>query len=881
MNADRRGAEQQRLDEADTGTVDWRGWGPYLAERAWGTVREDYSADGDAWRSFPHDHARSRAYRWNEDGMAGFCDDGQDWCLALALWNGADPILKERMFGLGGPEGNHGEDVKEYWWHVDATPTHSWNVWRYHYPQRAFPYDDLVATNASRSRTDPEYELADTGVFDDDRYWVVEVTYAKAAAHDLLMEITVENAGPDPAELHVLPTLWFRNRWSWGAPTSAGEPRPSLRWTGDRVVAESDRSGRLVLAADGEFEPLFCANETNTARLYGATDGPRYPKDGIADHVLHGTDSVDPSRSGTKAALHHRLRVGPGERRTVRLRLQASPGSDHGAVDLGDGFAQVITDRRAEADAFWSELAERAGCTGDRGRLVRSALSGLLWSKQFYHYDVATWLDGDPAEPRPPARRGAVRNGDWRQVSCHDVIVMPDVWEYPWFAVWDWAFHCVTLAHVDPALAKAQLILALREWYLHPTGMLPAYEWDFSDVNPPVHAWAALTVFLIDGGRDTAFLARVFHKLLINFTWWVATKDHGDNNLFEGGFLGLDNIAPLNRSAVPPELGTLEQSDATAWMAFYALTMLDIAITLCGRDRSYEDVATKFFEQFLTIAGAANNASLWHPEDGFYYDVLHLTDGTDVPLRVKSLVGLIPVTAVSSLEQMPLADLPDFTARADWFTDHHPELAGAVQRHPRDGVEHRLLALVDPDRLRTVLAAAFDEAGMLSAHGIRSVSAWHREHPFRVELGGVSAGVDYEPGESTTALFGGNSNWRGPVWMPLNVLLVEALRRYDEVLGADFTVEYPTGSGRRLRLHDVADDLAGRLAGLFLPGPDGVRPSDTGSRFATDPRWNADPTFSEYFHGDTGAGLGASHQTGWTALVAHLLLTRHADDPVS
>jgi len=868
-------AEARRLAEADAGTEDWRAWGPYLAERAWGTVREDYSADGDAWAYFPHEHARSRAYRWNEDGMAGFCDEGQDWCLALALWNGTDPFLKERMFGLTGPQGNHGEDVKEYWWYLDATPTHSWNTWRYHYPQRVFPYEDLVATNAARGKLDPEYELVDTGVFADNRYWVVTVDYAKAAAHDLCLQVTVENAGPQAASLDVLPTLWFRNRWSYGRRPEAPEPRPSIRYVADRFVAQSSRSGRLTLLGDGRPTPLTCDNETNEPLVFAAAEATPYPKDGINDHVVTGAATVNPELTGTKAALRYHLTLQPGESQTIRVRLAATPGSGAAEVDVGAGFDAVVAARRQEADEFYAELRRDRRVDDAEALVLRQALAGLLWSKVFYHYDVAPWLDGDPGEPPPPPGRGAIRNGDWRHLLSHDVILMPDAWEYPWFASWDWAFHCVTLAHVDPEFAKAQLVLLLREWYLHPKGAMPAYEWNFSDVNPPVHAWAALKVFELDGSTDFTFLARVFHKLVINFTWWVNAKDAGDNNVFEGGFLGLDNIAPLNRSTLPATVGVLEQADATAWMAAYALDLLDMAGRLCRHDLAYEDVATKFFEHFLAISAAANSAGLWHDDDGFFYDVLHLVDGGDVPLRVKSLVGLIPVTATMDFDDIALDRLSDFSARAEWYLENHPALAGFVQSRKDPAGVRRLLALVAPDRLRRLLASAFDESGLLSPYGVRSVSAWHREHPFTIEVGGVTASVDYEPGESTSGLFGGNSNWRGPVWLPLNTLLVESLRRYDAQLGEAFRVEYPTGSGHQHRLAEAADDLVDRLVSIFLPGPDGRRPAHGPSDLlATDPRWRDNVSFYEYFHGDTAAGLGASHQTGWTALVAHLLLSR-------
>jgi len=871
--------ERTRLAQADTGSVPWRDWGPYLSERAWGTVREDYSADGNAWSFFPHDHARSRVYRWNEDGMAGFCDETQNWCLALGLWNGVDPILKERMFGLAGPQGNHGEDVKEYWWYLDGTPTHSWNTWRYHYPQGEFPYDDLVAENARRSKLQPEYELVDTGIFDENRYWVVTVDYAKAGARDLLMQITVENAGPDEATLHVLPTLWFRNTWSWGY---REHPKPTIRLDGDRIVGDHSRSGPLVLAGDGSAEPLFCENETNDARLFGGSNATAYPKDGINDHVVHGADTVNPEHRGTKAALHYTVTVPAGGSTVIKVRLvgvphpalDADPSAPASApIDLAGEFDAVVAARRTEADAFYaSVLPEHT--SAQEATVARQAFAGLLWAKQFFHYDVKRWLAGDPGQPTPPPGRGNIRNGDWRHLNNHEVILMPDPWEYPWFAAWDLAFHCVTLAHIDPAFAKSQLVLLLREWYMHPNGQIPAYEWNFSDVNPPVHAWAAVRVFELDGGTDFHFLARVFHKLLINFTWWVDNKDYGDNNLFEGGFMGLDNIAPLDRSAVPPSEGYVEQADSTAWMGMYALDLLDMALRLASQDKAYEDVATKFFEHFLTIAGAANNAGMWDEQDSYFYDVLHLVDGTDIPIKVKSLVGLVPVTAALAYDHLVIANLPDFHARAQWFLTNNPEFQNSFHMREIDGHRHQLLAMVPPERLIRVLDNVFEEAGLLSQYGIRAISAWHREHPFSIQVGGTIASVDYEPAESTTALFGGNSNWRGPIWMPLNALLIEALRDYDNLAPGELTVEYPTGSGRRLDISGAADDISRRLISIFLPGPEGRRPVHGGyDLLATDPRWKDNIPFHEYFHGDTGAGLGAEHQTGWTALVAHLILT--------
>jgi hypothetical protein len=866
-------AEKDRLAQADGGDVPWRAWGPYVAERAWGTVREDYSSDGEAWDFFPHDHARSRVYRWNEDGMAGFCDESQTWVLSLGLWNGVDPILKERMFGLSGPQGNHGEDVKDYWWYLDGTPTHSWQTWRYHYPQGEFPYADLIAENARRGRLEPEYELVDTGIFDEGKYWVVTVDYAKAGPHDLLMRITVENAGPDEATLQALPTLSYRNVWSWGYPEAT---MPVLRAETGRIVGLHARSGMLAMVGDGGAPSLFCDNETNTQRLFGEENTTTaYPKDGINDYIVGGTDTINPARRGTKAALHYTLTVPPGGSRTIRVRLFGADNAETAPLDIGEGFDSVVATRKAEADAFYADLTP-AACDPDQAEVLRQAYAGLLWSKQFFHYDVARWLAGDPGQPAPPPDRGEIRNGDWVHLNNHEVLLMPDPWEYPWYAAWDLAFHCVTLAHVDPTFAKSQLILLLREWYMHPNGQIPAYEWNFSDVNPPVHAWAALRVFELDGGDDYDFLARIFHKLLINFTWWTNNKERGGNNLFQGGFMGLDNIAPIDRSKIPPEIGYLEQADSTAWMAMYALDLFEMSIRLAMHDRAFEDVATKFFEHFLAIAHAAATSGLWNEEDGFFYDVLHLTDGRSIQIKVRSLVGLIPVTAAREYHANETALLPEFSERATWYLENHPDLAAAVrQRQSPEGV-HRLLSVVSPERLVKILQRMFNEEALLSPHGIRSLSAYHREHPVMIDADGVVASADYEPAESTNALFGGNSNWRGPVWFPLNALLIEALRDYS-TFGETVTVEYPTGSGNRLTLDQAADDLVGRLVSIFTPGPDGRRPvHGTNPIIATDVRWRDNIPFHEYFHGDTGEGLGAMHQTGWTALVAHLILDTEA-----
>jgi hypothetical protein len=869
-------AEQQRLAAADEGTAAWRDWGPYLAERAWGSVREDYSEDGNAWESFPHDHARSRVYRWNEDGMAGFCDLEQNWCMSLALWNGADPILKERMFGLTSTEGNHGEDVKEYWWYTDGTPTHSWNSWRYHYPQAAFPYEVLTAINAERTKSEPEYELVDTGIFDDSRYWVVTVDYAKEGPHELLMQITLENAGPDAATLHVLPTLWFRNTWSWGDPDAVA---PRISVDGDSLLAASPRVGTLRLQAEGEPRMLLCDNETNTRRLWGEP-GPAYPKDGINDHIVDGAATVNPTQTGTKAALDYEVTVPAGQSRVIRVRLSEVPSADHPNPGAGDtvfdtaAFVETMTTRAREADEFWS-AATPPEASAEEAHILRQAMAGLLWSKQFYHYGVKRWLSGDPTEPPAPLGRALVRNGDWSHLNAHDVLLMPDTWEYPWFASWDLAFHCVTLAHVDPAFAKAQLILLLREWYMHPSGQVPAYEWNFSDVNPPTHAWAAMQVFMIDGGTDVAFLARVFQKLVMNFTWWTNAKGGGEDSVFGGGFMGLDNIAPLNRSTLPPSVGTLEQADSTAWMAMYALDLLEIALTLTEHDPVYEDVAITFAEHFLRISAAQNAAGMWDDDDAFFYDILHLADGRVVPLKVRSLVGLVPVLASLLVRDDVEARLPEFGTRLSWFLDNNPAQASAYQARGDAANPAHLLALVPTGRLVRILTNVFDEAGLLSPHGIRGISAYHRDHPFAVEVGGVRASVDYEPAESTTALFGGNSNWRGPVWFPLNVLFIEALRRYETHSPGAVQVEFPVGSGTTMTLGETADALSDRLVSLFRAAPGG-RPSD--ARYpllATDPRWAPQLAFYEYFDGDTGEGLGASHQTGWTAAVAHLLIRKY------
>jgi hypothetical protein len=889
--------ELARLRAADQGREAWRAWGPYLSERAWGTVREDYSEHGTAWDYFPHDQARSRAYRWNEDGLAGVCDERQTFCLALALWNGRDPILKERIFGLAGPEGNHGEDAKECWWYTDSTPTHSWMSWRYHYPQAAFPYDELRAVNAERGRDEPEFELLDTGVFDDDRYWVVTVDYAKASPTDLCAVVTVANRGPEEATLHVLPTLWFRNTWAWGLP--GRDHRPEIVARGSRLVARHRLTGALVLQGDAEPTALACDNETNTERLWQLPGRSRYPKDGIGDHLIDGAATVNPAGRGTKAALHYRLTVPAGGSATVRFRLaQTSPAAPGGGpareLDLAAGFEQVVAGRRAEADAFFARLTG-PDLPPERAAVVRAAVAGLMWAKQFYHFDVARWLDGDPSAAPPPEGRRHGRNQHWRHMNSFDVISMPDPWEYPWYAAWDLAFQCVAIARVDPGFAKRQLLLLLQEWYLHPNGQIPAYEWAFGDVNPPVHAWAALRVFEIDGERDFDFLARVMHKLLLNFTWWVNRVDTTGNNLFEGGFLGLDNVGPFDRSASLPVAGVLEQSDSTGWMAMFALNLLEMSLVLAGHDPVYEDLATKFFEHFSYIASAAYEHGLWDDDDGFFYDVLRRTDGTTVPLRVRSVVGLLPLAATTTLSSQQLARLPELAARLRWVLATMPEYAhvvgarllaaGVSQRRPTAGgvprrrpaaagPQRRLLAVVGTEQLIRILNRMLDPAEFLSPHGLRSLSARYRDDPFVVKLGGNEYSVGYEPGDSGDGTFGGNSNWRGPVWFPVNFLLIGALRRYASFFGSHLRVEYPTGSGRQHTLTEIADDLSERLVSLFLPDAEGRRPMyDQYEILQRHPDWRDLILFPEYFHGDTGAGLGATHQTGWTALVADLILT--------
>ncbi len=869
--------EVQRLDEARERTAHWKRWGPYLSERQWGTVREDYSRDGSAWEYLPHEHARSRAYRWGEDGIAGISDNHQRLCFAWAFWNGRDPILKERLFGLSGPQGNHGEDVKECYFYLDSTPTHSYMKYLYKYPQAAFPYQDLLEENRRRGRAAPEYELLDTGVFEGDRYWDILIEYAKAGVNDILIRVTATNRGPEAAVLDLLPTLWFRNTWSW----DRAAPRPALSAWERAVVIEADHDalGMRWLVAEGSPELLFTENDTNFERLWGAPNGSPYVKDGIDDHVVRGVPGrVNPARTGTKAALHYRVPLGPGESRVIKLRLANAPPLGN---QLGADFDALFARRLSEADQFYATVVPD-GLSDDCKLVLRQALGGLLWSKQFYHYDVRRWLEGDSTQPPPPPERRRGRNHEWTHLYNSDVISMPDKWEYPWYAAWDLAFHCLPLALVDPDFAKEQLVLLLREWYMHPNGQLPAYEWSFSDVNPPVHAWAAWRVYKIDkrlrGRADRIFLERVFHKLLLNFTWWVNRKDTEGLNIFQGGFLGLDNIGVFDRSAPLPTGGYIEQSDGTSWMGMYCLNMLAMALELAHEDPAYEDVASKFFEHFVYIARATHNrggegVSLWNEADGFFHDVLHLPDGRLQPLTVRSMVGLIPLFAVETIEPEMLRRLPAFARRMQWFIDNRPEFAEHVEMVEAPGRgTRRLLSIVTREQLPRVLRFMLDEQEFLSDHGIRSLSRVHRACPYVLEVDGVQSRVTYEPAESTSGVFGGNSNWRGPVWFPVNHLIIESLQKFDYFYGDALKVECPTGSDRMMTLWDVSLDLSRRLAGLFIKDSAGRRPAHgLVARFQADPHWRELVLFYEYFHGDTGAGLGASHQTGWTGLVAKLI----------
>ncbi|MBI1876761.1 MAG: glucosidase [Chloroflexi bacterium] len=881
-------AEHQRLADSEARRGDWKNWGPYVSERAWGTVREDYSATGQAWDYFPHDHARSRAYRWNEDGLGGVCNRFQNICLAMALWNEHDPILKERLFGLTGSEGNHGEDVKEYYYYLDSTPTHSYMKMVYKYPQVEFPYGLLVEENRRRSRLTPEFELIDALYYEfkENRYFDVFIEYAKAGQEDILCRIAVVNRGPAPAPIHILPHLWYRNTWSWGH----NPARPDMRAVDFGTVHTEHRhlgdrwwyvSGAGALHNLPYQEPtflLFTENDTNTERLFGVPNTSPYVKDGINEAVVQGRlDRVNPAHTGTKVAAHFRTTLGPGETAVVRVRFTNS------SLDTPfDDFESVFDQRLHEADEFYTAI-QAPTLNEDERRIQRQAFAGLLWTKQFYHYGVQLWLDGDPVSPSPSPWRKHGRNSEWTHLYNLDVLSMPDKWEYPWYAAWDLAFHCIPLALIDPEWAKRQLILLLREWYMHPNGQVPAYEWAFGDVNPPVHAWAAWRVYKITrnitGRADVAFLKRVFHKLLLNFTWWVNRKDTEGNNIFQGGFLGLDNIGVFDRSAPLPTGGFIEQADGTAWMGMYCLNMLAIALELARTDHAYEDVATKFFEHFIYIANAISNltagVSLWDEEDGFFYDMLNLPNAEHIPLKIRSLVGLIPLFAVETLEPDLLEKLPRFRQRMEWFIEYRPQLAQNIASFTEPGEGgRRQLAIVDRSKLERILPRMVDPDQFLSDYGLRALSKRHGADPYTFGINGQVYSVSYEPAESSSGLFGGNSNWRGPIWFPVNFLMIESLQKYYHYYGDSFKVELPRYSGRWANLDEIATDLSQRLMRIFL------RDEDNGNRrpvfggvdhFQNDPHWRDYLLFYEYFHGDNGAGIGASHQTGWTALVAKLI----------
>lgn len=902
-------SEQRRLADANSGKAVWRRWGPYLAERQWGTVREDYSANGDAWGFLPHDHARSRAYRWGEDGLCGISDDQQNLCLALGLWNGRDPILKERLFGLTNNEGNHGEDVKEIYYYLDATPTHSYLKTLYKYPQHEFPYAQLIEENRRRGRGQAEFELLDTGIFDDDRYWDVFTEYAKASPEDVLMRVTVHNRGPEESTIHLLPQLWYRNTWSW----KKHSPKPTLCAVGENeVVGKHAQLGDIRLSVSPEPEKfLFCDNETNARRHDGSPEAHGHFKDAFHDYIIHGrSDAVNAQRTGTKAGVFYKVTVPPNHSATIRLRLTCSSGRGSSpsnqsrrtsaAKNQFQNFDDVFTRCILDADQFYADL-QQGIATADERLVHRQALAGMIWSKQFYYLDVFKWLKGDPAQPPPPAERKKCRNAEWMHLSNSTVMSMPDKWEYPWYAAWDLAFHAIPLALVDPHFAKQQLVMLTREWYMHPNGQFPAYEWNFSDVNPPVHAWATWRVFQMDRKHrreinpadkgDVEFLERVFHKLLLNFTWWVNRKDTQGRNIFQGGFLGLDNIGVFDRSAPLPMGGHINQADGTSWMAMYCVNMLRISLELAQHNRVYEDIATKFLEHFLDIAAAINGVGdgalgLWDEEDEFYYDHLNLADGQNFPMKVRSMVGLIPLFAVEVLDPDLLKKLPDFTARLRWYLQHRPDLAKLVSRWQDCGEgERHLLSLLRGHRMKCLLRRLLDETEFLSDFGVRALSKVHEQKPYRLDCGGKTHEVRYWPGDSQNGLFGGNSNWRGPIWMPVNFLIIESLQKFHHYYGDEFKIECPVGSGKFVTLNGAANEISQRLTKLFLRGKDGQRPAmKSHAKLASDPQFRDHVLFHEFFHGDDGRGLGASHQTGWTGIIAKLLHPRrashHASDTV-
>jgi hypothetical protein len=878
-------AESLRLADDATRKANWKRWGPYLSERQWGTVREDYSADGDCWNYFPHDLARSRAYRWGEDGLLGITDRECRLCFAVALWNGRDAILKERLFGLTGPQGNHGEDVKEEYFYLESSPTHSYMKALYKYPQAAFPYEWLVTENARRGRLDPEFELVDTKIFDQNRYFDVFAEYAKNTPDDILIRITVANRGPDAATIHLLPTFWARNTWTWGCTSEGCEPKPHLSQSGPASIdADHVSLGNLRLAAEqlpgDQPKILFTENETNNERCFSASNATAYVKDAFHRYIVHGESAaVNPAQTGTKGSFHYSLEIPAGGQVVVRLRLFARAQTPANPID--DNFDRIFAQRIAENEAFY-DLRLPKTLPADLRGIGRQGFAGLLWSKQFYHYVVREWLEGDPSQPPPPASRWKGRNRDWMHLYNRDVISMPDKWEYPWYAGWDLAFHMITFSTIDPEFAKEQLILMLREWYMHPNGQLPAYEFEFSDVNPPVHAWAAWRVYKMTaprGQRDRAFLERIFQKLLINFTWWVNRKDINGKNIFGGGFLGLDNIGVFDRSKPLPTGGTLDQADGTAWMAFYCSTMLSIALELAREDSVYEDLASKFFEHYVAIVDAINHiggSGLWDEQDGFYYDQLSL-DGQTIPLRVRSMVGMIPLFAVEILEGDIIDKLKGFRKRMQWFLDNRKDLARNISYMKPSNSDHThfLLAIPTQQRLLRVMKYLLDEKEFFSPYGIRSLSRIHLDHPYVFKFADKEYVVKYCPGESDTGLFGGNSNWRGPVWFPLNFILLESLEKYHHFYGDSFKVECPVGSGKMLNLQQVADELGNRLIGIFTPDKTGRRACHADDpRFAEDPHWKDLVLFYEYFHGETGRGIGASHQTGWTALVSRLVIGR-------
>ncbi|UJB69613.1 glucosidase [Acaryochloris sp. 'Moss Beach'] len=875
--------EQQRLADEKAQSTPWKSWGPYLSERQWGTVREDYSDYGEAWDYFSHDQARSRAYRWGEDGLLGISDQQQQLCFALALWNGEDPILKERLFGLTGNQGNHGEDVKEYYFYLDSTPTHSYMKGLYKYPQAAFPYEQLVRENQQRGRGEPEFELLDTGIFAENRYFDVEVEYAKASPEDILIRINISNRGPDTKVLEVLPTLWFRNTWAWGDEAQ----KPHLHGIASNIVqADHPKMGQRWWYCSDTPNLLFTENETNTQRLFGLGGSP-YAKDGINDYVVGGqSEAVNPKQQGTKVAAGYRLHIPPGETQSIKLRLSDQSGL---AATWEQDFDQIFCDRIQESDDFYGAITP-ACPSKDLCNIQRQAFAGMLWTKQFYYFSVQEWLGGDPGQPTPPASRIKGRNHQWPHFQAADIISMPDKWEYPWFAAWDLAFHAIPLAVVDPEFAKHQLDLMTREWYMHPNGQLPAYEWAFGDVNPPVHAWATWRVYKIDqkrtGKGDRAFLERVFQKLLLNFTWWVNRKDNEGNNVFEGGFLGLDNIGVFDRSAPLPTGGYIEQADGTSWMGMFCLNMLTMALELAQENPVYEDMATKFFEHFIYIAEAMNHigndaTQLWDEEDGFFYDVLHFPNSERLRLKVRSMVGLIPLFAVMTLDEDHLDNVPAFKERLEWFIHHRNHLQKNIACTETRGVSaRRLLALcyvtpgqqVETDRFRRILHRLLDEAEFFGDYGIRALSRFHAENPYVFDVNGQQHRVDYEPAESSSGLFGGNSNWRGPIWFPVNFLIIESLQKFHHYLGDDFQVECPTGSGQMMTLWQVAEEISRRMMRIFTQNDAGQRPAYGATDiFQTDPYWRDLILFHEYFHGDNGAGIGASHQTGWTGLIAKLI----------